>query len=211
MTTEASEKDDWQGALERALGGDLSALGKLCHMYVQPKAYRFAISLLRSHEDAEDVLQDVFYRLIKGYQGIRNRSLESFEALVITMTKNACYDLLRKRQIGHKYSDQMIGGFSSPRGMQERIWEFVYTQVRSELGEEAWKIFEMKVIQGFTYKDIHIQTEIPISTLESQVKIILKTIRENKKLRPYWEDYLFRFERSRPQRGKKLKEVNYHG
>jgi DNA-directed RNA polymerase specialized sigma24 family protein len=49
-------------------------------------------------DDAEDIVQDVFERLLEFHSKIRKHTLASFEACVIKMTKNACIDFLRTQK-----------------------------------------------------------------------------------------------------------------
>ncbi len=63
----------------------MEQFGRLCQEYLRPKIYPFALTLLRNRDDAEDVVQEVFARLLTHYQRIRKRALASFEAFVITL------------------------------------------------------------------------------------------------------------------------------
>src|SRR6056297_3420718 len=64
------------------------------------KLYRLAISLLGERQEAEDTLQDAFYKLWQ----MRDKlgTYRSVEALAVTMTKNLCLDKLRS----YKYRKQ---------------------------------------------------------------------------------------------------------
>jgi len=61
---------------------------------LRPKLYRFSLSLLKRHESAEDVVQEVGFRLWKGIS--RGREHPQMEALAMCTAKNLCIDLLRK-------------------------------------------------------------------------------------------------------------------
>ena len=61
---------------------------------VRPKLYRFSLSLLKRHDTAEDVVQEVGYRLWKGIR--QGSSHPHLEALAMCTAKNLCIDLLRK-------------------------------------------------------------------------------------------------------------------
>src|SRR4051812_40061690 len=75
--------------LRRALAGDAAALTRLIEEY-RPRIYSFALSQLRRREDAEDVTQETFVRMVRmmaGYQG-RGR----FAAWLYRIAANACRD-----------------------------------------------------------------------------------------------------------------------
>jgi len=61
---------------------------------VRPKLYRFSLSLLKQHDTAEDVVQEVGLRLWQGiHQGNHHPHLE---ALAMCTAKNLCIDILRR-------------------------------------------------------------------------------------------------------------------
>ena len=96
MTNDFPKKNDWQEILEKALDGDTEALGQLCQGHLRPKAFSFALKFLKNPHDAEDVVQDVFEKVLNNYQRITARDVKRFEAFAIAMTKNACIDLKRE-------------------------------------------------------------------------------------------------------------------
>ncbi len=85
--------EDWQGILERALNGDMKAFDRICGEYLHKKLLRFIIKKLNIRQaDAEDILQDVFEKLMRCYEHIEERNLNSFEAFVYKLTANRCHD-----------------------------------------------------------------------------------------------------------------------
>ena len=60
------------------------------------KLYRFAMRFSKNHEKAEDVVQEVFLKLLK--MGNKLDGYRSKEALAFTVTRNLCLD---KRRTGH--------------------------------------------------------------------------------------------------------------
>src|SRR4051812_50146351 len=61
----------------------------------QRRVYSFARYLLSNREEAEDVTQEVLLRLWRHRQGVDEERLGSW---LLRVTRNACYDLLRKRR-----------------------------------------------------------------------------------------------------------------
>src|SRR5215217_5503737 len=59
------------------------------------RVYSFARYLLSNREEAEDVTQEVLHRLWRHQQGVDE---ERLGAWLLRVTRNACYDLLRKRR-----------------------------------------------------------------------------------------------------------------
>lgn len=61
----------------------------------QRKIYSFARYLLSDPEEAEDVTQEVLLRLWRNQRGLDEERLGSW---LLRVTRNACYDLLRRRR-----------------------------------------------------------------------------------------------------------------
>ena len=74
---------------------------------VRPKLYRFSLSLLKRHDAAEDVVQEVGLRLWKGITfGSEHPHIE---ALAMCTAKNLCIDYLRKESRQNGYvSDNIV-------------------------------------------------------------------------------------------------------
>jgi len=59
------------------------------------KLYRFALRFSRDHEEAEDIVQEVFLKLLK--MGEKVDTYRSKEALAFTVTRNLCLDRIKTR------------------------------------------------------------------------------------------------------------------
>ena len=60
------------------------------------KLYRLAKRILISNDEAEDAVQEVYFKLWKAKANIKNYS--NVEAFAMTMTKNFCLDRLKSKQ-----------------------------------------------------------------------------------------------------------------
>ena len=67
---------------------------------MRPKLYRFSLSLLKQHDAAEDVVQEVGFRLWRGIH--LGQEHPQMEALAMCTAKNLCIDLLRRKSRHHK-------------------------------------------------------------------------------------------------------------
>lgn len=75
--------------------GDNQAFEKLFEEY-QQKIYALSFSLLQNREDALDVLQEVFIKIYNKISSFNGES--SLSTWIFTITKNTCYDHLRKNK-----------------------------------------------------------------------------------------------------------------
>ena len=189
MVSDTSGKDEWQEILNKALEGDSEALGILCQDYLQPKVYAFAMNMLKNPQDAEDTVQDVFARLLENRGKIRNHVLDSFEAFVIRITKNACIDYSRK----HKYTELIaeehrVQETTKEEIAQKEILTLLCATIHNKLSEDEQKIFEMKAIEELPYRTISESTGVKLTTLYAQYQRLLMKIGENDDLLAYWND-----------------------
>src|SRR5258705_114139 len=72
----------------------LTAFDDTAHRY-RGRVYSFARYLLSNREEAEDVTQEVLLRLWRHQDGLEEERLGSW---LLRVTRNACYDLLRRRR-----------------------------------------------------------------------------------------------------------------
>lgn len=80
----------------RAVGGDLAALGKLYDELVSP-VYRYVALRVRRREDAEDLTQLVFERIVSGLPRYRPNG-SPFAAWAFRIARNAVIDHARRER-----------------------------------------------------------------------------------------------------------------
>lgn len=135
-----------------------SELETLFHAH-HGRVFRTAQRITGSAADAEDVLQTVFLRLVKGqedYDWSRNP-----EAYLSRAAINASLDLLRSRTRAKAVAlddaevDAMVGSFRSPEAAQaDRELQTLVRQAVSRLGKRAGEMFVLRYYEGFDNKEI---------------------------------------------------------
>jgi RNA polymerase sigma factor (sigma-70 family) len=86
--------------VESLRAGNAEAGKSLCELY-HPPLMRFCYRYLATKDEAEDVVQEVFLRVLK------NDALpENFRAWIYKITRNRCLDVIRKR--GRRPDDQAL-------------------------------------------------------------------------------------------------------
>jgi len=123
------------------------------------RVFRTAQRITGSVADAEDVLQTVFLRLIKGqedYDWSRNP-----EAYLSRAAINASLDLLRSRTrskavaLDESEIDSIAGSFLSPEALHaDRELQTLVRQAVSRLGKTAGAMFVLRYYEGFDNKEI---------------------------------------------------------
>src|SRR6187431_3365038 len=86
---------------------------------LQNSLYRLAYAMLRNREEAEDVVQEIFYRLWSKKNVLGE--LDSIKAFALKMTKNLCLDKIkgRKRIIGEIEKMNLRSDQSNPHEKAE--------------------------------------------------------------------------------------------
>ena len=87
---------DERAAIERAQSGDQEALGALYAFYF-PRVYRYVAGRVRSTQDAEDVTEEVFLRIVKNLRRFEWRGLP-FGAWVFRIARNEVVSHARRQR-----------------------------------------------------------------------------------------------------------------
>lgn len=80
---------------QRMLPGDVSAFEALVALY-KDRVYARIYYLVGNQQDAEDIAQDVFFKVYRGIKGLDDPAM--FGAWIYRIATNTCYDALSKRK-----------------------------------------------------------------------------------------------------------------
>jgi RNA polymerase sigma-70 factor (ECF subfamily) len=110
-----------EGALlRRAQSGDAGAVAALIQAY-RPRIYCFALSQLRLREDAEDVTQETFVRMVRMLATYQGRG--QFRAWLYRIAANLCRDQQRRHSRHHerRVEGAELPEAIAPGDMQEEV------------------------------------------------------------------------------------------
>lgn len=94
---ELAPEFDEQEVVEAAQRGNQAALAKLYEHYF-PRVYRYVYARLASSEDAEDVTEEIFLRIIDNIDGFSFRGLP-FGAWVFRIARNEVVSHVRRQKV----------------------------------------------------------------------------------------------------------------
>lgn len=150
---------------------------------------RFAQEFVIREEDAENIVQDVFLDLWE--KDIILSSHTNLFAYLFTATKNKCLDFLRHRTVvqktAEKIQDEQLQVLLMKSHSLEAFDEHLFSEPDIEtmiqkaidsLPEKCRQIFVMNKIEGKKQKDIAAELNISIHTVESQMVIAFKKLKD---------------------------------
>lgn len=137
----------------------------------------YATHYLHDIDEAEDVVQDCFVKLIS-----RSIMPENIKAFLYTSVRNACIDLLRRQSpIDTEISPTDLCGVISDDQAQESSFREAELWTAIELlPERCREIFLMSKRDGMTYREIAGELNLSEKTVEHQISKALKTLRARK-------------------------------
>jgi len=168
---------------------------------------RFIRTKVANEEDAQDILQDVFYQLASNHGIVEG--IENMTAWLFRVARNRIIDTYRKKKpesidtsgIGSDEEDgdsylAQIGAISAvrdddPDALYERslVWETLY-EALSELPEEQRLVFELHELESKSFNEISELTGVGVNTLLSRKRYAVLHLRE--RMRDLYEEMMER-------------------
>ena len=150
---------------------------------VRPKLYRFSLSLLKQHDAAEDVVQEVGLRLWKGVTlGSEHPHLE---ALAMCTAKNLCIDLLRKNSRHHGFEAEktkLHTGVSVERTpqliLEEKEMHELICRLIEQLPVQQQMCIRLRDVEGYELAEIARIMECDEGSVRTNLSRARKRIRE---------------------------------
>ena len=163
---------------------------------------RFAQQYVIREEDAENIVQDIFFELWEKHLDFD--SFINLNGFLFMMLKNRCIDFLRRKTVEKHAIDEMQSEyirtlklkFESLEALdnnflnKDDIDTLIQNAIES-LPEKCREIFIMNKIEGKKQKVIAQELNISINTVESQIAIAYKKLKET--LKDYSSLFIFFF------------------
>ena len=159
--------------------GEYSSFDVLFKKYAE-SLYAFVISITKDSFIAEEITQDVFFKVWQKRSQIEEHY--SFKSFLFSVTYNATISYLRKIR-AEKNKIQSFVLFRSDISneteyeVEFRNLESLANEIIEDFPVKRKQIFKMSREQGFTNKEIADKLEISVKTVENQMTAALKTLR----------------------------------
>ena len=151
---------------------------------------------VRNSEDAEDILQEVFYQLADADRLLK--PIDQMAAWLFTVARNKITDLYRKKKTESlpeffaetedestfkELRDLMFDNGTTPEDdyLRSLVW-IELEKALDELPEEQRLVFELTEMKGLSFKEISEQTGVTVNTLISRKRYAVLVLRERLQL-----------------------------
>jgi RNA polymerase sigma-70 factor (ECF subfamily) len=152
------------------------------YQYHQPELLAFVSSRLGGIEEAEDIVQDVFLRLLQNTSPIIEGTLH---ALAYTIARNLITDYYRRKQWAAKYSMQSLDYKQAITADDEAARPLSVHEMTAFLErgllrvpEKCRELYRMHIYDGMQVSDISQQTGENYKSVEYRLGIARKEIRK---------------------------------
>lgn len=142
---------------------------------------RFATGMLKSAEDAEEIVQDVFVKCWEKRESIEAGSWKSY---LYRAVYNAALNAIKHQKVRMAYAQEAAATEQEHQGSFEENFHAnelgqKVEQAIATLPEQCRKVFVMSRFEEKKYKDIAAEMNISIKTVENQMGKALRVLREH--------------------------------
>ncbi|MFC4713408.1 RNA polymerase sigma factor [Planococcus dechangensis] len=164
---------------ERVRGKDKAALEELYDRY-EKMLFSYLCKMTGDRDIAEEALQEVFVKIWRG-TGTYHESKGKFVAWLVTMSRNAAVDLIRKQKKPSVPLDEVAEVESTETSVEETVEvkekrEQIHEAVR-HLSDEQQKMVDLFYFKGYTHETIAEKCGIPLGTVKSRIRLALKKLK----------------------------------
>ncbi|MBM3419935.1 MAG: RNA polymerase sigma-70 factor [Bacteroidetes bacterium] len=169
--------DDIAGSIRN---GDIGAFESLFRSSYSPLV-RYASTIVRDKDTAEEIVQDLFYRLWADRKKTEIKS--SLNGYLFRSVYNRCMHLIEHRKVVRKYESEMalIDAGSPPTPLQEMQYGELQDKIArtlENLPERCCEIFCLNRFEGLKYSEIASKLSISVKTVEANMGRALKEFRK---------------------------------
>jgi len=166
--------------VERLHFNDIDAFDQIYNRYSE-KLYGFALKYLKSKEEAEELVQDVFLKIWENRKNIRKEA--SFKSYLFTITyHNICY-IFRKRQINLKIIEKIEYNTVHIPNIEEQIdYKSALSKIElliEKLPEKHKLIFIKSRKEAKSTREIAEEMKLAPGTVDNSISTTLKYLRKN--------------------------------
>ena len=145
------------------------------------KLYKFGYSILKSKEETENLIQDVYLNLWENRHKVEKDS--SVKSYVFTITYNSAISVIRKKAKESQFVEYLKS--LQQINIEPVNVELEYNELTKKLDEivkalpqRQKEVYLMHKVDGLKYSEITERLHISVNTIENHMSRALKTIRK---------------------------------
>ncbi len=160
--------------------GDLEAFDIIFKKYGD-RLFGFALTYLKSREETEELIQDVFLKLWVNRKNLKKQS--SLKSYLFTIAYHNMCRLFREKQIHGKFREEIIAIGNRTVNLEEQLeYKSTLEQVDCLIGklpEKQRVIFLKSRKEGKSSKEIADEMNLESSTVDNQISLAIKFLKKN--------------------------------
>ena len=172
-------KSDYE-LVEKLRRGDTEAFDRLFKRYGD-RLYGFALSYLKSKEETEELVQDVFLKIWENRKNLKKES--SLKAYLFTIAYHNMCKIFRRKQIHAKFLEEKDGTENATFNQEEQL-EYKATleqieQLIDKLPEKQKIIFLKSRKEGKSTREIAQEMNLAPGTVDNNISAALRFLRKH--------------------------------
>lgn len=160
--------------------GDLEAFDLIFKKYGD-RLFGFALTYLKSREETEELVQNVFLKLWENRKNLKKES--SLKSYLFTIAYHNMCKLFREKQIHEKFTEEILAVGNRTVNLEEQLeYKSTLEQVDrliEKLPEKQRIIFLKSRKEGKSSKEIADEMNLAPGTVDNQISMAIKFLRKN--------------------------------
>ncbi len=181
VNIESIPRMDCIDLVERFQNGELKAFDEIVSKY-QQHVYSWAYCFTQNCEDAYDISQEVFIKVFRSLNGLKNSS--AFNTWLRRVTINACTDFLR-RQVTNQILDlshvdkHYVNNTSPGESMETEELKGMISKAVDQLPKRQRKVFVLRYYKDMPLKDIAEALNCSLGTVKAHLSRATRRLRSS--------------------------------
>ena len=164
-----------EALIQRCLHGDQTAWELIVRHYWR-KVFNVAYKFVGKHDEAEDLTQDIFFKIFKSLNTFDRRA--NFQTWLISVSRNLCIDHYRSVRKERETIDRGVDAselapvsteISPIAALEQRDRVVLLRQALAELPDTLRTAVLMRDIQEMSYQEIARKLRLPEGTVKSRI------------------------------------------
>jgi RNA polymerase sigma-70 factor (ECF subfamily) len=168
--------------VERFQRGESGAFDEIMNKY-QKQVYNIAYGFIGNYEDAYDISQEVFIKVYRSLNKLRNGS--AFVLWLRRITVNTCTDYVRQQVSAETLDDvsYLSNYYSSDNGSSDKLMETgelqkIISRAVNRLPKRQQKVFMLRHYDGLSLKDIAKTLNCSLGTVKAHLFRATRRLRD---------------------------------